>query len=148
MSETNEQTGRKPFIVAGADGTDASIHALKWAVGQARMTGAKLIVIAAWEVPWTIMVSPTSRDEDYAQHAKALLDRSVEEGLADAGDLEVEVRMVEWRPTLALVEAAEGAQMLVLGSHRYGAVEGAHLGSVASYCAHHAPCPVLIHRHS
>lgn len=145
MSESTDQSGN--FIVVGVDGSDASIGALRWSLEQARRTGARLVVIAAWEVPWTIMVSPTSTDEDYARHAKEKFERSVREGLEDVGDVDVELRMVEWEPSLALVQAAEGADMLVLGSHRYGPLAGRHLGSVASYCAHHAPCPVLIHRH-
>ncbi|XP_078438738.1 universal stress protein A-like protein isoform X1 [Wolffia australiana] len=37
-----------------------------------------------------------------------------------------------------------GADMLVMGSHGYGFVKRALLGSVSDYCVHHAKCPVLI----
>ncbi|XP_038899236.1 universal stress protein PHOS32-like [Benincasa hispida] len=37
-----------------------------------------------------------------------------------------------------------GASMLVVGSHGYGAIKRAFLGSVSDYCAHHAPCTVTI----
>jgi nucleotide-binding universal stress UspA family protein len=146
MAEANTQPGR--FIVVGVDGSEASVEALRWAIDQARATGARLVVIAAWEVPWTIMFSPTSLDEDYARSAKEKFERAVHDGLAGVDDVEVELRMVEWDPSASLVEAAKGADLLVIGSHRYGALHGRHLGSVASYCAHHAPCPVLIHRHA
>ncbi|CAL4949648.1 unnamed protein product [Urochloa decumbens] len=36
------------------------------------------------------------------------------------------------------------AEMLVVGSHGYGAIKRAVLGSVRGYCAHHAHCTVMI----
>ncbi|CAL9023934.1 unnamed protein product, partial [Prunus brigantina] len=45
-----------------------------------------------------------------------------------------------------LCEAVERhkASMLVSGSHGYGAMKRAVLGSVSDYCAHHARCTVMI----
>eukprot|EP01018_Ginkgo_biloba_P017590 Gb_32063 [translate_table: standard] len=37
-----------------------------------------------------------------------------------------------------------GADLLVMGSHGYGTVKRAFLGSVSDYCVHNAKCPVLI----
>ncbi|KAF3556416.1 hypothetical protein F2Q69_00010234 [Brassica cretica] len=34
--------------------------------------------------------------------------------------------------------------ILVVGSHGYGAIKRAVLGSVSDYCAHHAHCSVMI----
>ena len=39
-----------------------------------------------------------------------------------------------------------GADMLVIGSRGEGELPGMHLGSTASYCVHHAPCPVVVLR--
>jgi nucleotide-binding universal stress UspA family protein len=50
------------------------------------------------------------------------------------------------RPARVLTHLAEGADLLVVGSHGRGELPGMHLGSVASYCAHHAPCPVVVLR--
>ncbi|KAH7292967.1 hypothetical protein KP509_28G005600 [Ceratopteris richardii] len=36
------------------------------------------------------------------------------------------------------------ANMLVIGSHGYGAVKRTFLGSVSDYCAHHVKCPLII----
>ncbi len=148
MVEPSEQQVGKNFIVVGVDGSEASIDALRWAVGQAKLTGARLEVIAAWEVPWMIMVSPTKVDDDYFREVRERLDPAIKEGLSDAEGVDVTVRIVEWESAPSLIDASDGADMLVIGSHRYGTVKGMHLGSVASYCAHHARCPVLIHRHA
>nr|ATE50921.1 universal stress protein 15 [Salvia miltiorrhiza] len=46
----------------------------------------------------------------------------------------------------ALCDAVENhhASVLVVGSHGYGAIKRAVLGSVSDYCAHHAHCSVMI----
>ncbi|KAF7804854.1 universal stress protein PHOS34-like [Senna tora] len=36
------------------------------------------------------------------------------------------------------------ASILVVGSHAYGTIKRAVLGSVSDYCAHHAHCTVMI----
>uniref|UniRef100_A0A1D1XPR0 Universal stress protein A-like protein n=1 Tax=Anthurium amnicola TaxID=1678845 RepID=A0A1D1XPR0_9ARAE len=56
------------------------------------------------------------------------------------------VEVVEGDPRYVLCEAVERhrATILVLGSHGYGAIKRAVLGSVSDYCAHHAGCTVMI----
>jgi len=49
-------------------------------------------------------------------------------------------------PRAALLEAAAGAQMLILGSRGRGGIRGMTLGSVTTVLVHHAPCPVGIVR--
>ncbi|PIM97935.1 hypothetical protein CDL12_29588 [Handroanthus impetiginosus] len=53
---------------------------------------------------------------------------------------------VEGDPRNVLCEAVEKhhASVLVVGSHGYGAIKRAVLGSVSDYCAHHAHCSVMI----
>jgi len=45
-----------------------------------------------------------------------------------------------------LVDAAEGAELLVVGCRGHGGLAEALLGSVSQHCVHHAPCPVVIIR--
>jgi nucleotide-binding universal stress UspA family protein len=135
-----------PVIVVGADGSDLSVQAVRWAADQARRTQASLVVVTGYEIPWTIIVAPTYTEADYARDAQALLDHTVDEALGAEPDVPVERRLVQRRPAHALTEAAEGAQLLVVGSHGRGEIPGMHLGSVATFCVHHAPCPVLVFR--
>jgi nucleotide-binding universal stress UspA family protein len=135
-----------PIIVVGADGSALSIQALRWAADQARLSGARLVAVTGYEPPMTILLVPTWTEEDYAREAEAALDRTVVEALGEDPDVSVERRLVQRRPAHALTEAAEGATLLVVGSHGRGELPGMHLGSVAGYCVHHAPCPVLVFR--
>ena len=102
--------------------------------------------MTGYEIPWTIVVSPTQTEADYHDAARDALHRAVREALGADPDVRVETRLVEKRPAHALTEAAEGARLLVVGSHGRGELPGMHLGSVATYCVHHAPCPVLVVR--
>ncbi|XP_054803292.1 uncharacterized protein LOC129306625 isoform X2 [Prosopis cineraria] len=56
------------------------------------------------------------------------------------------VEVVEGDPRNVLCDAVERhhASMLVVGSHGYGTIKRAVLGSVSDYCAHHAHCTVMI----
>jgi nucleotide-binding universal stress UspA family protein len=45
-----------------------------------------------------------------------------------------------------LTAAADGADLLVVGSRGHGGFTEALLGSVSQHCVHHAPCPVVIIR--
>ena len=40
-----------PVIVAGVDGSESSKDALRWAAGQAELTGATLRAVMTWHVP-------------------------------------------------------------------------------------------------
>ena len=66
----------------------------------------------------------------------------------DPPDVPVSAEVLQERPALALTGMAQtrSADLLVIGSHGKGELAGLHLGSVAGYCVHHAPCPVLIYR--
>ena len=138
----------RPFIVVGADGSDASIRAVKWSLVQARRTGTRLVIVTAFNIPWTIMVTPTYTDEDYARDAQEMLDRTVSGAVGDDPGVPVETKLLQIRPALALTGVAKGADLLVVGAKGQGELPGLHLGSVASYCVHHAPCPVVVYRES
>jgi nucleotide-binding universal stress UspA family protein len=130
----------------GVDGSDLSVAALRWAVAHARLVGGRILAVTGYEIPWTIVVTPTYTEADYERDARAALDRSVAAAVNADSDVSVEVRLVETRPAHALTDAAQGAALLVVGSHGRGELPGMHLGSVAGYCVHHAPCPVLVYR--
>nr|WP_255548523.1 MULTISPECIES: universal stress protein [unclassified Cryobacterium] len=49
-------------------------------------------------------------------------------------------------PAAALLDAAVGADLVIVGSRGHGGFAGLLLGSVSTHVAHHAPCPVLIVR--
>lgn len=133
-------------VVVGIDGSPDSKQALRWAVAQAERTGAEVEAITAWEVPLTILIVPTATEADYAEHASRVLAQTLDDVLSEEPPVVVHARTIQGRPARVLSRQAQGADALVVGSHGRGELPGMHLGSVASYCVHHAPCPVVVLR--
>ena len=137
-------TAPRPVIVAGVDGFNDSKEALRWAARQARLTGAEVHAVTAWHVPFRIYAMPSHNEADYARDARQTLDTAVRDALGPDPDIPVVTRLVQQRPAIALVEEAAQADLLVVGGRGHGELPGMHLGAVASYCTHHAPCPVVV----
>jgi len=79
------------------------------------------------------------------------MSRVLERALEDAGDaaagLDVESVVREGAPAGVLLDEAQDAELLVVGSRGLGGFRGLLLGSVSQQCTHHAPCPVVIVRY-
>ncbi len=136
------------FVVTGVDGSEMSSAALVWAMRFARAMNHEVIAVTGFVIPWTIFITPTYQEENYAQDAAQVLERSIKEARNVVTDVPVESRLIQERPSMALLMAARGAELLVVGAHGHGELPVPHLGSTATACIHHAPCPVLVFRHS
>lgn len=117
-------------------------------MAQAQLTGAEVDAVTAWEVPLTIFMLPTATEQEYADRAAVVLAETLDEVLGDEPPVVVHARTMEGRAAQVLARQADGADLLVVGTHGRGELPGMHLGSVASYCVHHAPCPVVVLRGS
>jgi nucleotide-binding universal stress UspA family protein len=133
-------------IVVGVDGSEGSEVALRWALREARLRGAKVRVVHAWSYPEvsTYHQAVHMLEIPFAEDAARLLDRVVGTASSEAEGLELEKLVVEGEGAPSLVEAARDASMLVVGSRGLGGFVGLLLGSVSQQCAHHATCPVVI----
>ncbi len=133
------------WIVVGVDGSESSKEALRWAARQARVTGAKVRAVMAWEYPTSFGWAPPYPTEFHPElDTRNALDATIEEVLGTDGAVEVESCVVEGRPATELLEAAKGADLLVVGCRGHGALTGMLLGSVSQHCMTHASCPVMV----
>jgi nucleotide-binding universal stress UspA family protein len=137
-------------IVVGVDGSQGSKTALKWAMNQARLTGATVEAITAWQDParygtaygWT---SEAFEGDTFINSMAKVLDDTVDEVSAQLErPVTALTQVVEGHPAEVLLRAGSGAQLLVLGSRGHGAFAGIVLGSVSQHCVQHAPCPVVV----
>ncbi|MFJ7244053.1 universal stress protein [Kitasatospora sp. NPDC098652] len=133
-------------IVVGIDGSEPSKSALRWAVGQAVLTGASVHAVAAWEYPSLYGWFTPMVDEGFEQAARRTLTAEVNEVIGAERPVEIRESLVLGHAAEVLLEAAEGADLLVLGSSGRGAFARTLLGSVSTRCAVHGACPVVIVR--
>lgn len=144
MAGTGHAGGR---IVVGVDGSPTSEPALRWALEQARLTGGTVAAVQAWDMPISYGVPVVlSTGEDLAAAAERVLEETVAKVAADYPQVSVERRVVRGHPATVLLDAAEDAELLVVGSHGRGGFVSALLGSVSQHCIHHASCPVVVVR--
>jgi nucleotide-binding universal stress UspA family protein len=128
-----------PRIVVGYDGSHDADSALDWAARSA----------AVHEQPLEVVVVATDMDPvvgHYREHDDETAERLRTSALDRLKDLEVVHGTVEVRhgPVVPqLITAAEGAEMLVVGSRGHGLAMGSLAGSVSQHAARHAPCPVV-----
>jgi len=143
---SGQSSKEQPRIVVGVDGFESSKAALRWAIRQARLTGAVVEAVTAWQIPAGSGWIPTPDLPDYQGDAFAVLSEELAEVRTVDHEVQICPRVVEGRAGEVLVDVAEGADLVVLGSQGHGGLAGALLGSVGQYCVHHAPCPVVIMR--
>ncbi|THV38705.1 universal stress protein [Glycomyces buryatensis] len=145
----DESAERQERIVVGVDGSRPSIRALEWAIEQARRTGAKVEAVLAWEVPtmYGTGMMVQQGGEEFDKSAKQSLETAVNHALAGKIDVTVEAHTVGGHPAKTLIDMAERADLLVVGSRGHGGFVGALVGSVSHYCVSHAECPVVVVRH-
>ena len=133
-----------PRVVVGVDGSDASREALARAVAEAGRLDADVTAVAAytlrsyWSGAYQAAVPPVERLRE------AVRSQAEDMVAAVGAPTTVGVLPVEGPAGDTLVRAAEGAELLVVGSRGRGAVRGMLLGSVALHCVIHAPCPVMV----
>ena len=137
-------------IVVGVDGSEESVEALRFALGEAARSHAAVKAVTAWQVRpaaygsgWSVTVDAKSYQTEARKELEHTLDAA---GAATAG-VEVESSIVEGQPAEVLCRAARDADMLVVGSRGFNAVHGLVSGSVGQACMRHASCPVVIMPH-
>jgi nucleotide-binding universal stress UspA family protein len=139
--------GAEARIVVGVDGSEGSKHALRWAARQAALTGAVLEVIAAWDYPATLGWAPIPpQDYDLAGYAQKSLAEVIDEVFGSEAPAALRTRVVQGHAAQILVDASAGAELLVVGNRGYGGFADALLGSVSTYCVHHAHGPITVVR--
>lgn len=138
-------------IVVGIDESEGSQRALEWALQEAALRKAPVRVVHVSPPPqsfYPYSMVDTQWVESANERAEEAGQAVVESALAKAGGapagVQVEGRARFGAPPHALIEEAEGAALLVVGSRGRGGFTGLMLGSVSQQVVHHAACPVVV----
>lgn len=137
-------TGR---IVVGVDGSEHSRRALQYALEEAHRRGLDLEVVHAYQLPlyWAQMEfggpMPNADRDQAEREAMAVIDRLLPRPHAD---VHVDRTTVYGPPAASLLQAAQGTDLLVVGTRGLGGFKGLLLGSTSHQVITHAPCPVVV----
>ena len=136
---------KRTRIVIGVDGSPSSVQALRWALEQARITGAPVRAVCAWNLPASPTYLAVEEDIGYWEEgARTVLDGAIKDVTGDAETLPVQREVVCGHPAKVLVDASTDAGLLVVGSRGHGGFAGLLLGSVSQHVVAHASCPVVV----
>ncbi len=140
-------------VVVGVDGSPESKAAIEFAMREATRRRAWLKVVAAAQLPeyWTIAygTSELPSPEEVIADTKRIARETLDEVVSDHPELaavQFNIEVIAGPPGQVLVEASDGAAVLVLGHRGRGAIRSALLGSVGLHCILHATCPVTVVR--
>jgi len=131
-------------IVVGVDGSPASVQALRTAARIAELTGASIDAVGVWEMPLTGAFPQTGIVWAPTEETKAMLEGTLQDAFGDRRPVGMRTPACAGNPAKQILEQAQGADLIVLGSRGHGAFAGLVLGSVSIRCAAAATCPVLI----
>lgn len=139
-------------VVVGIDGSPTSELATEIAFDEASRRGVDLVAVHGWTDMGSLGFPPT----DFAPIEWRNVEEQEQEVLSERlggwhdryPDVTVHKIVVSDRPAPRLLEAAQNAQLIVVGSHGRGGFTGMLLGSVARAVVHSALIPVIVARNS
>ncbi|WIV56409.1 universal stress protein [Amycolatopsis nalaikhensis] len=135
-------------VVVGVDGSDISSAAVAFACDFADRHRRELVAVHAWtDLPMHAMEPTGGWAEDWQdirRRGQELLAESLADHARRHPDVVVRRTISLDRPARALLDAADGAALLVVGSHGRGTLGRLLLGSVSHAMIYHAPCPVAV----
>jgi nucleotide-binding universal stress UspA family protein len=140
-------------IVVGVDDSEQAAAALRWALAEGVLRQATVEVVHSWSPPMSAMpfgatLRLRAHEGEIDAVARQAVDEIVDAALGEMDDQPPEVlrTILPGAPALTLVEVAESADLLVVGSHGRTGLSRLVVGSVAMACVQHAPCPVVVIR--
>ncbi|XP_050382368.1 universal stress protein A-like protein isoform X2 [Argentina anserina] len=157
MAEVAEKERR---ILVAIDEGEESMYALSWCLKNVVSQNSKDTLILVYvKTPQTVYMPLDGTGYMFSSDIFAAMERytcEVAGGVVEKAkkmcwdvlqqDIMIQTRIENGDPRDVICHMVEqlGADVLVMGSHGYGLIKRAFLGSVSNHCAQNVKCPVLI----
>ena len=140
--------------MVGTDGSDTASQAVREAIDLARVSGAELNIVSAYEpvskrrLQGEVEGAPADVAHEIGPREDVNLVLAAAAAEAKKDGVEVLTHPVEGNPAEAILNVAEkgGADLIVVGNKGMTGARRFVLGSVPNNVSHHAPCSVIIVR--
>lgn len=154
MATNAQKSGLFTRIVVGTDGSDTAEEALRQAIEMARLTGATLGIVSAYQpvskrrVQGEAAGAPADIQNQINPNEDVNLVLDAAAAKARAAGVDVTTHPVQDDPADAILNVAEkvDADLIVVGNKGMTGARRYLLGSVPNNVSHHAPCSVIIVR--
>ncbi|MFM9632646.1 MULTISPECIES: universal stress protein [Streptomyces] len=145
--EAEHRADRFGIVVVGVEDGEGSGTAVQFAFREVHVRRCRLVAVHAWSVP-----VGTPGPPGLSGYSLQALQRPPAQVLTDAlrdpaqqyQDVPVSSDVVASSARRALLDAASGADLLVVGARRRHGHAGLQLGLVNHAVLHHAPCPIAV----
>lgn len=146
-------------VLIAVDGSDGSLALMDQAASIPWSEKSEILIMAVAEMPAPIMAGPMPMPGNYYIEWEKSLESQAEASLLSALERFTEAggrrdivttRSVKGNTKVAIIDEAKrwGADLIMIGTHGYNAMERVWLGSVSRTVATHAECSVEIVRRS
>lgn len=129
-------------VVVGLDGSREGMTAAWWAAREAVDRQLPVLLLHSWTTqPLNVPIAQEAHSKE--RYGREVLQRTEAELLHRHHDLTLTTELVSAPAAQALVERAENASMLVLGSRGHGTIASFLLGSISLHVLDRAGCPTV-----
>ncbi len=136
---------RQHRVVVGIDGSRTASAALLWACDEADDRDVELLVVHVWDYPYATELTSTQARDLTEVDAALQLEAAVRVACERRRGPTKELLVLGSTPTM-LIDQAEDADLLVVGSRGRNEVRSLLFGSVSHTVTARSPCPVVIVR--
>ncbi|KAL0006148.1 hypothetical protein SO802_013709 [Lithocarpus litseifolius] len=146
-------------ILVAVDEGEESMHALSWCLKNVISQNSKDTLVLLYVKPPRAIYTAidgtggylfssdilAAMDKYSNDVAECVVDKA-KKMCKDIHDVKVDTRIEQGDPRDEICQMTQnlGADVLVMGSHGYGLIKRALLGSVSNHCVQNVKCPVLI----
>jgi nucleotide-binding universal stress UspA family protein len=134
-------------IVVGVDPYRAHHRVLHLAFRRAERLDVPLVAVHGWETPTGALMAGRAVDTEVAEwkaEARAEFDKVIAVWEKHFPHVRLSTVRSDLHPATAILEAAERAQVVILGRHASSRFTGFAFGSVTRAVLHYSSCPVMI----
>jgi nucleotide-binding universal stress UspA family protein len=129
------------------NGTEEAAASLEFGAHEAALRKATLRLIAAWDVPSSILSGGVAGQEVYDEFREAA-EALIAEAVAKVTELEpgvvCETRVVKGQPGPVFLEESRDATLIVAARKRQAGIKELVIGSISRHILNHAERPVVV----
>jgi nucleotide-binding universal stress UspA family protein len=135
------------IIAVFVNGSEEAAASLEFGTHEAAIRRARLRLVAAWDVPSSILgggVAGQDVYDEFRESAEALIQEAVAQVATWDPSVEVETRVVKGQPGPVFLEESRDAALIVAARKRHAGIKELVLGSVSKHILNNSERPVVV----